>query len=72
MTRFIESGYDVVRVDRTLAGPVLLPAESDGLTPWLPANYLATLDSVRARARFHPRGWQCLARTPPPATGSKP
>jgi len=61
MQLFLDHGYEVFRVDRRLAGPVLLPMTSGDATPWLPANFLATRAPGRVVERFKPRGWQCLS-----------
>ena len=63
MTLLSAHGFDVYRIERRLTGPVLLNSAAPGHTPWLPANYLATRNPVRAQARFYPWGWQCLRGT---------
>jgi FkbM family methyltransferase len=56
-------GYTVFSLLMEWRGPVLLSAEA---APYLngrpggPPNYLATIDSGRAAARFARRGWKCL------------
>lgn len=54
------SGYRLVRIDRTFRGPLLLNPEQRGTHPFLPSNYLATLDLERCVRRMKPRGWFCL------------
>jgi FkbM family methyltransferase len=61
MKALLGHGYQIFRVDRRLAGPVLLPMTSPDATRWLPANFLATRSSGRVAERFRARGWQCLS-----------
>jgi len=56
-------GYRIYRLERNFSGPVLLdPAQvvAKKTTCWIPANYLATLDSHRAEERLGRPGWQVL------------
>jgi FkbM family methyltransferase len=61
MKALLGHGYQIFRIDRRLAGPVLLPMTSPDATRWLPANFLATLSPERVAERFRARGWQCLS-----------
>ena len=56
-----QSGYEVFRLADDWLKPLLLPLGA------LPSagkqdthNFLATSDSIRARARYRPVGWRCL------------
>jgi len=58
-----KNGYRVYRLERNFSGPVLLDPKkvvAKKTTRWIPANYLATLDSHRAERRFESSGWQVL------------
>ena len=58
---FESKGYQVYRMDRVLARPVLLPPDSPiPRTKWTPTNYLATIDPARVVSRFQESGWSCL------------
>ncbi len=56
-----EAGYTLFFIGRTFGGPCLTPPSDRATLPsWLPPNYLATRDPVRARARCKTPGWQVL------------
>ena len=54
------AGYRVKRIDRAFRGPLLLDPAQPCRHPFLPSNYLATLDLERCVRRTDPRGWFCL------------
>jgi FkbM family methyltransferase len=56
-----EFGYRIFRISRTLSRPILLPAHAPMWPPYLPANWLATLDAERANQRFARSGWRALS-----------
>jgi FkbM family methyltransferase len=55
-----DAGYRVVRIDRAFRGPLLLDSAQPCRHPFLPSNYLATLDLERCVSRMEQRGWFCL------------
>lgn len=62
-TQQLESwGYKVFRLHRSFWGPKLLDVRNSGGRgiPWLPPNFLATLDEGRAESLLAPRGWRVL------------
>jgi FkbM family methyltransferase len=52
-------GYHVFGIVKGLLGPALGAPERGG-TSWTPPSCLGTAEPERARARFAPRGWECL------------
>jgi FkbM family methyltransferase len=56
-----EYGYTIFLLTRTFRGPLLAAADKRCWTvPYLPPNFLATLEPERALARFRPSGWRVL------------
>lgn len=64
----LKHGYHIFCVTRSTWRPLLLPPEARPRQTYLPANYLATIDPARARARFAARGWRALSNWPAAAT----
>ena len=59
--RLEAAGYTVFHVEEFLLGPRLRLTAAGWRPPaGRPANYLATREADRARARFATRGWRCL------------
>ncbi len=57
----LQHGYTIFRLGRSTWRPLLLPPEQPVREKYLPANYLATADPARARARFAAWGWWALS-----------
>jgi FkbM family methyltransferase len=57
----LDHGYRIFRVTRSTLRPLLLQPEAGARQPYLPSNYLATIDPSRAKARFAPWGWRALS-----------
>jgi FkbM family methyltransferase len=64
----LDHGYSIFRVSGSMFGPLMLPPDAQARRPFLPPvyppNYLATVNPLRARARFRSRGWQALRSRP--------
>lgn len=64
----LDCNYSIFRVSGAISGPLLLPPQTPARAPFLPPvyppNYLATVDPLRARARFEARGWRALESRP--------
>jgi len=57
----LDHGYHMFRVTRSTFRPLLLPPEAQSRQVFLPPNFLATLDPIRASARFAAWGWSALS-----------
>jgi len=55
------AGYSLFSLAKRFWGPEVAPPNRAGVFPRNPANFLATLDVARARARLARRGWQVLS-----------
>jgi FkbM family methyltransferase len=58
-------GYHIFRLTRSTFRPLLLPPEEQSRQAFLPPNFLATLDPLRASSRFAAWGWSALSAKPP-------
>ena len=55
-----DAGYTVWQIGCNLRGPCLSVAGMRKQAPWLPSNFLASLNPVAAEAILRPRGWSIL------------
>ncbi len=57
----LEHGYSIFRLTRSTWRPLLLPADAPSRQPYLPSNFVATIDPLRAQTRFRAPGWYALS-----------
>ena len=60
----LDCGYHIFRLTRSVGRPLLLAPDAPPRQSYLPSNFLATIDSRRARDRFEAWGWRALSAEP--------